>query len=86
MGDGQSSNHCGSFLVLSLSFIFLFTLVLNMYVQENAVTVVQDFHRPVPRTWESNVIQPKVPKKPKTCQPKQKLAFAKTHKTGGKVV
>ena len=87
MGEGHSSSQCGSFLILSLSFLFLFTLVLNMFVQENTVTVVQEFHRPLPMRDDSlePVISHEVParKVPKDCQPQTKLAFAKTHKTGG---
>ena len=87
MGEGHSSRQCGSFLILSLSFLFLLTLVLNMFVQENTVTVVQEFHRPLPMRDDSlePVISHEVParKVPKDCQPQTKLAFAKTHKTGG---
>ena len=87
MGEGHSSSQCGSFLILSLSFLFLFTLVLNMFVQENTVTVVQEFHRPLPMRDDSlePVISHEAParKVPKDCQPQTKLAFAKTHKTGG---
>ena len=90
MGEGHSNSvpQCGRFLVLSLSFLFLFTLVLNMFVQENTVTVVQEFHRPLPKMPDepdSNNNQEDLSKKlPKNCQPQTKLAFAKTHKTGGK--
>ena len=88
MGEGHSNSvpQCGRFLVLSLSFLFLFTLVLNMFVQENTVTVVQEFHRPLPKMPdEPDSSQEDLSKKlPKNCQPQTKLAFAKTHKTGGK--
>ena len=90
MGEGHSNSvpQCGSFLVLSLSFLFLFTLVLNMCVQENTVTVVQEFHRPLPKMPDepdsSNNQEDLSNKLPKNCQPQTKLAFAKTHKTGGK--
>ena len=89
MGEGHSNSvpQCGRFLVLSLSFLFLFTLVLNMFVQENTVTVVQEFHRPLPKMPdEPDSSQEDLSKKlPKNCQPQTKLAFAKTHKTGGKL-
>ena len=88
MGEGHSNSvpQCGRFLVLSLSFLFLFTLVLNMFVQENTVTVVHEFHRPLPKMPdEPDSSQEDLSKKlPKNCQPQTKLAFAKTHKTGGK--
>jgi len=86
MGEGYSStSQCGRFLVLSLSFLFLFTLVLNMFVQETTVTVVQEFHRPLPIPVDSDSSINQQPSKvPKNCQPQTKLAFAKTHKTGGK--
>merc|ERR1712029_623570 len=89
MGEGHSNSvpQCGRFLVLSLSFLFLFTLVLNMFVQENTVTVVQEFHRPLPKMPDepdsSNNQEDLSKKLPKNCQPQTKLAFAKTHKTGG---
>ena len=69
----------GSTVFLSFSLAFLMILVLNTYLQNQNY----DYGRTefvVPEI-SSNMIQKK--KIAKNCTNVQKLAFAKTHKTGG---
>lgn len=85
MGESQSTQLGSSFLYL-LAIVFFATLCFNLYLQANKTEYDNEFPKFIVPKMDDSLFETTTPEVPrKTCQPVEKLAFAKTHKTGGKL-